>query len=345
MSHEIETAAYANQDGAGWTTLGRPLSDVEARDPKLIAAALNLDWTVDAKPAYYKDDSGNFVRIKGAAAQVRSDNGKALSLTSDNRYHTVNRQPIDVLEAFRDDFAKQSLRMTHAASLLGGSLIVCAAVMPKEFDIVVGKGDRVQSFVTLSTGYDKKHGTKATKGTIRVVCWNTLMASINEADSRRTLKTIRASTELEFDSLKGLIDKVRDLHAVERERYTELANRKISDVELLRYFADVLEIRVEDLGKVDANGDKLVSTKSENMLTALKNAYVSGRGAAVSSGSYWGALNAVTHYGTHDKTVRDMHEAGEDAARLASNLFGDAARLKARALKLALNRAQVPVAA
>jgi len=347
MTHAIESAAYAAEDGAGWTTLGQPLTAEEARDPKLIAAKLNLLWTVEANPIYRRDKYGNYVQIPDYAAQTRSDTGDALSITSDNRYHTTNRQPMDVLEAFRDDFAKQSLRMTHAASLMGGSLIVCAAVMPKEFDIVVGKGDRLQSFVTLSTGYDKKHGTKATKGTIRVVCWNTLMASIYAAMKQRTIKTVRASTELEFDTLKGLIDKVRDLHAEERVRYTELANREVGDAELLRYFADVLEIRVEDLGKVDRNGDKLVSTKSENMLTALKTAYVSGRGAAVAHGSMWGALNAVTHYATWDKTVRDMQGDGKNSAKVTSNLFGDAGRLKARALELALKRAnsQVLVAA
>jgi len=49
----------------------------------------------------------------------------------------------------------------------------------------------------------------------------------------------------------------------------------------------------------------------------------------------WGALNAVTYYATHAKTVRDTSGSGAAAARYASNLDGDAAALKARALVLA----------
>jgi hypothetical protein len=80
------------------------------------------------------------------------------------------------------------------------------------------------------------------------------------------------------------------------------------------------------------------------MLTALKNAYVNAPGAAIAHGSMWGALNAVTYYGTHEKTVRDTAKDGDDAARTASNMFGDAGRLKARAQMLALTRQQQRVA-
>jgi hypothetical protein len=105
---------------------------------------------------------------------------------------------------------------------------------------------------------------------------------------------------------------------------------------VVQYFADVLEIDIAELNAVDPRtGKRVISTKSQNMLNALAVAYKNAPGAAMASGTVWGALNAVTHYATHDKTVRDTSDSGTDAARVASNLFGDAARLKARALMLA----------
>lgn len=55
----------------------------------------------------------------------------------------------------------------------------------------------------------------------------------------------------------------------------------------------------------------------------------------MAQGTAWGALNAVTYYATHVKGVRDSFGVGEGAARAASNLDGDAAVLKNRALMLA----------
>lgn len=345
MSHEIETALFSKREGSGWTGLGREISPDIARDPKKIAELLDATWTVAAMPAYYQDVAGNYHRISGANAQVRSDNGKALSVTSDTRYHVTNRQPADVIEAFRDELAAENMEISHAAVLKGGQIIAVSALMNPEFDIVVGKGDRVKSYTTLSTGYDKKNGTKATKGGMRVVCANTLAASLELAKRDRQLRTIRASTELEFDTLKNLIANVAELVEAEREAYNEMSNRTMSEADVLRYFADVLSIRVEDLGKVDKQGEKIISTKTENIITALKNAYVNAPGATIAHGTMWGALNAVSFYGTHEKTVRDTTGDGEDSSRAASNMFGDSARLKARAQSLALTRNLIAVAA
>lgn len=345
MSHEIQTAIYSEREGAGWTGLGRAIPAEIAKDPRKMAEHLGATWTVQAQPAFYKDANGKFHHVAGASVQVRSDTGKALSVTSDSRYHTTNRQPVDVLEAFRDELAAENMEISHAAVLKGGQIIAVSALMVPDYDIIVGKGDRVQSYTTLSTGYDKKNGTKATKGGMRVVCANTLAASLALASNTRQLRTIRASTELEFDTLKNLVANVATLVEAEREAYNEMSNTKLSEADVLRYFADVLEIRIEDMGKVDKQGEKIISTKTENIITALKNAYSNAPGASIAHGTMWGALNAVTYYGTHEKTVRDTTDDGEDSTRTASNMFGDAARLKARAQTLALKFNQIAVAA
>lgn len=344
MSHEIQSAVYMASQGAGWTGLGRAIPEDIAKDPAKIAALCNATWTVETKDVYVRhvrDGKPLYVKANGAAAQVRSDTGSILSLTSDTRYHVANRQPSDVFEAFRDELNSHGFEISHAAVLRGGAVIAVSAIMPPEYDVIVGKGDRLRAYVTLSTGYDLKHGTKTTKGTIRVVCANTLAAALALAEKLDQLRTIRASTELEFDSLSKLVALAKTLQAQEYKAFNEMANRRMSPVDVARYFADVLEINIEDLDKKNVNGKKLVSARAQNMLASLTKAYKEAPGAAIAHGTAWGALHAVTYYATHEKGIRDTMQDGEECARAASNMTGDAAKLKARALQLVQSRMAV----
>lgn len=340
MSHEIfnNSAVYSARDGKAWHGLGQVIPQEIARDPRAIAELCGAIYDVVKAPAYYRGADGQFHQVKGREFVLRNDTGEAFEAVSDNRYHLDNRQPVEIFEAFRDQLNANKLEISHAAVLSGGATLAVSALMSDDFTLDVGgRGDAVQRYVTLMTGYNGKVGTKAFTGTIRVVCANTLAAGMWQADKQDTLRSIRASTVLEETSLKRLLERVESLQACDTARFNALANARMSSDQVSRYFADVLEINIADLGKVTANGKKVVSTKSENMLRALAAAYNSAPGAAIAAGTAWGALNAVTYYATHEKTVRDHHADGEDAARVASNLNGDAAKLKLRALQLAAN--------
>jgi len=338
MSHEIETAVFMASEGAGWTGLGRAIPAEHSKDPRKIAELCEATWTVETLPVYRKHADGTYSEVPDTKLQSRSDNGHVLSVTSASRYHVANRQPVDIFEAFRDDLAKYKLDISHGAVLRGGAVIAVSAILPGEFDHVIGRGDRVKSYVTLSTGYDLKHGTKATKGSVRVVCANTLAASISEATATGKIRTIRASTRLDETDLPELIRDLDTIIAAEARAFDAFANARMSEVDVARYFADVLEINIADLNRVDASGKNVLSTKARNMLDTLTAAYRSAPGAAVANGTAWGALNAVTYYATHQKTVRDTKGDGATMARVASNMTGDSARLKARALDMLAKR-------
>jgi phage/plasmid-like protein (TIGR03299 family) len=335
MSHEILSAVYMASQGAGWTGLGQAIPEMVAKDPAKIAELCNAMWTVEADPVYYKRN-GLFVLAKDNAAQVRSDTGALLSITSKTRYHTTNRQPSDVFEAFRDDLAREGFDISHAAVLRGGATIAVSAILPPEYDVVVGKGDRLRAYVTLSTGY-AGDGTKCTKGTIRVVCANTLAAAIAEARATGKIRSIRASTELEYNTLSDLVANAKDMQKQEFAVFNDMANRAMSATDVARYFADVLEINIADLDRKE-NGKDVISTRARNMLALLSESYTTAPGAALAHGTAWGALHAVTHYATHVKGVRDTKGDGTESARAASNMNGDAAALKARALSLVQDR-------
>jgi len=339
MSHEIASAVYSESEGKAWHALGQPVPAEIANDPRKIAELCGATFAVEKRACFFKTADGSYKQAPGKEVVVRADNDRLLSVVSDTRYHVENRQPTDLFEAFRDELAANNLTISHGAVLRGGADIVVCAMLPEEFDINVGAkkkkgGDKVKSYITASTGYAGR-GTIVTKGGIRVVCANTLAAAITNATQTDMIRTIRASTQLETYSISDMIARVKTLVDAERTTYNQLANTQMSDTDVKRFFADVLEVNIKDLGTFDKNGKKMVSTKTENILTAMLEAYNNGPGAAQIMGTAWAGLNAVTFYATHQKTTRDTSGSGPDAARVAANLNGDAAKLKLRALSLA----------
>lgn len=368
MSHEIATTAagtaaalYSKREGKGWHGLGQEIPAEIQSDPNAIARLLGAEYVVEARKAFYQDEKGRFLEIKNHVAQVRDDTGEVLSVTSENRYHTDNRQPRDIIAAFRDEFATNRMEMSHAAILKGGSIVTACALLDPALDLVVGKGDRVRRYVTLSTGYDTKNGTLRTDGGLRVVCVNTWEMSIQQAMADSKLTKFSASRKLAPGELaklvsgedKGdaletapgsigcLVTSIEKRAQLEQRTYDEMANRAMSAADVLRYFSDVLEVNVDQLDKKHADGRPMVSDKMQGLIKTLTAAYHNAPGAAIAQGSVWGALNAVTYYSTHQKPIRDTKGDGNESARVASNFFGDAKRLKARALQLAMARVAI----
>lgn len=347
MAHEIHenNAVFSALEGKGWHGLGLPIPEDIANDPRKIAELCGATYAVEKRECFFKNSAGELVKAPGREVIVRADTDAMLSIASDTRYHVENRQPVDMFESFRDQLANEGLIISHAAVLRGGADICVCAMLPSEFDISVAQGDVLHSYITASTGYNG-HSTKVMKGTIRVVCQNTLMAAVQQAMKAGRINSIRASQLLEKDSISDMIANVKTLVDAERTVFDSLANTKMSDADVTRFFADVLEVNIADLGKEDKQGKKLVSTKTENILKQLAASYVNAPGASSASGTAWGALNSVTYFATHLKGIRDTSGSGENAARVASNLNGDAAKLKLRALELAASYAgKVAIAA
>lgn len=329
MAHEIETAVFSQAEGAGWTNLGQVIPANIARDPRKIAEICNALYNVEKRDLFYKTNEQLSDSIADYQALVRSDNGEVLHIASRNRYHVENRQPVEIFEAFRDQLAAESMEISHAAVLKGGRLIAVSALL-KDGDVTPSDGERIKNYVTLSTGYDGAHGTAATLNSIRVVCANTWAANLAAAKKAGKAKTIRASQLIGKSGLAHIVGNVDQITCDQKRTYDAMRNRIMSESEVLRIFADVCKINIEDLDRTDEKGFDVVSTRAQNMLAALRASYSSAPGAE--QGNAYGVFNAITHFATHVRSVRDTTGNGEMSARASSNLFGDNARMKSEAL-------------
>lgn len=330
MGHGIINgmAAYAADDGIGWHGIGLPIDPDRATDPQYLAEVARCNFRVDLRDIF--DADGN--RIPGYKATTKDTTDEVFGIVSDSRYHVAHRQPVDVIGATVNDLVKHNLKPSHICALDGGAKIVISCKVG-DFSMVAGMEDKHDVYANLVTGYDGDTGTSLMVSIWRAVCKNTITASINECKETGRIRTIRASTRLQETTLPQLLANLDQIVSKQQRTFDALANRAMSEADVLRTFADVLEINVADLNRADPKtGKPVVSTKARNMLDAMVLSYKNAPGAM--PGTAYGVLQGVTHYATHVATVRDTSGDGSDAARVKSNLFGNAAHVKRRALEM-----------
>jgi phage/plasmid-like protein (TIGR03299 family) len=336
MSHEIyhntlgqPSYVFDQREGAGWHGLGIAIPEEIATDPAKIAALCGADYNVSKRPVHFLGANGRPVAVPNREAIVRDDTEEALEVLSGNRYNV--HQPIGYFEAFRDQLAKNHLRISSAGVLKGGRvLFVNAKIEDLGFKVM---GEEMQSYVTLGGGYDGKMSTFGYLSNLRTLCWNTLSTNLGQAKSGKTLMRFPHTSPFDGDILTSALGLSGPELAVRAEVFNTLAGRKLQAERVAQFFADVLEVK--DVAKA--------SGKIKAQLEALAKAYVAGPGAdsKAAAGTVWGALNAVTFYVDHEAGTRDSYKDGTAQARFASAKFGTGADTKARALQLAMQLANI----
>jgi len=179
------------------------------------------------------------------------------------------------------------------------------------------------------------------------VCNNTLSWNLSNTDrNNRQWRTTHAQKFVP-GMLKGAIGMLGAALKVQADVYNALAQRKVSDDEAAAFFCALMDVNPADLGKTDKTGKKIVSTRSENQLRELANAFRNSPGAGLKSadGTAYGLLNAVTYYADHKAQTRDTMDEGAGRSRAASAMVGNGASLKRKALKQAAQLADVALAA
>lgn len=173
MSANIAEMAFVGE--TPWHGLGRELTDGASIDTWLAEA--NLGWSAVGVTPQYVDQTGAKRDMHGKKIIYRDDTGDALSVVSSG-YQIV--QPREVLEFFRGATEYGNWHIETAGSLDGGRKI-WALARPDDNGALVRDGDRVRSYILMSTSLDGSIRTSATATAVRVVCQNTLSLAFDKA--------------------------------------------------------------------------------------------------------------------------------------------------------------------
>jgi len=316
LAHELEfidgVACHAYTGEKPWHGLGFAVAD--DLTPLQMLDAANLNWTVEKVPA--------FVNIKGKqietgrSALVRSSDDKILDIITDDWNPCQN---IEAFEFFNDFVGAGEMSMNTAGSLKGGKIVWGLAKVNDSFELF--GGDKVDSYLLFTNPHAYGQSIDIRFTPIRVVCNNTLSLSLNTAASQMTKVSHRS--KFNADEVKETLGVAKEKMVTYKEMAAFLGSRQYTNENVVEYFKRIFPI---------------VTSKEESEKKLSKNARMAYAlletqpGAEFAQGSWWSALNSVTHMTDHiiGRSVD---------SRLTSAWFGVNKGLKSRAIDLAVEMA------
>ena len=321
MSANIGSIAYLGSRNDVWHRLGEEMP--EGQGVEAWAKAAGLDWTAEKSPAYAQLPDGSFKQVNGRYFLTRSDNHHPLGYVSDV-YQPV--QPSNVLEWFQRYIAVDDrFALDVAGSLKQGEIIWATAVYRDKLEVA---GDAHIARVLMTTTFDGS-GSTINQGTVtRVVCNNTLNAAL--ADKRAVIRT-RHNAKFDAAKVGRELAAVAQGFAVYKKMGDALALNEMSGRETSNLFKHVLDIPFETEWKD-------LSARKQNQFADLKRAYSETITEGAQANTAWAALNAVTRYVDHSKSVRGGEGTSEAEKRFASAQFGQGNQIKAMAWDFLLPR-------
>ena len=296
--------------------------------------AAGLGWEAVKVPAIvalqgsqfdHIDAAKRFLPAEDRAFVVRSDNGGLLGYVSGESaaqgYQIV--QPAEVLDWFQryisvdDRFA-----LDVAGSLDGGKRIWATATYNGDISIA---GEYHRARILMSTTYDATGSTINQGSMTRVVCQNTLRMA--HAEKSAQIKT-RHSTKFNAAQVGKELSQLAQGFAKFKAIGDAMATVDMAQDQVKDFFKDMLDI------PRDAKRDD-ISARKANQYQDLGRAYQRSVNEGAEKGSVWAALQAITRYADHDRSVKSG-DVGETVARFNASQFGTGDQFKGKAMELLL---------
>lgn len=330
MSNNRANIAFLGSRNDVWHRMGQEM--LPGQSIEAWANAAGLGWNAVKVPAVvalssptfdHIDATKRFLPAPDRAFVVRSDNAGLLGYVSgetDSKGYQIV-QPSDVLDWFQRYIAVDDrFALDVCGSLDSGKRIWATAKYNGDIDVA---GEKHAARVLMSTTFDGSGATVNQCSMTRVVCQNTLR--IAHADSKAAIKT-RHSTRFDAAKVGAELAQLAQGFAHYKAIGDAMAQTEMSAQQVSEFFKTILEI------PFDAKREELSARKS-NQFTDLSRAYAKSVNEGAEKNSVWAALQAITRYTDHDRSVQKGDQS-ETAARFNSAQFGAGDQLKGKAMGL-----------
>jgi|LauGreSuBDMM15SN_2_FD.fasta_scaffold29679_1 phage/plasmid-like protein (TIGR03299 family) len=298
------TYSFASHSEKAWHGLGT-IVDKAMTSQEAIELA-NLDYEVAKSEVSYADAEGNVSFAKGHFATYRTDNNGFLGMVK-SRYEIVqNRDAFGFFDAIID--SGEAIFET-AGALGNGERIFLCAKLPDDF--MVGN-EKIEKYIMLTNSHDGTSSIIAGLTNIRIVCNNTLQASLRGLENKVSIDHVGgAKNKLkEASRVMGIASKYSSEVG---EIFNRMVDHKMNEEQYRNFFEGIFKA---DYKQVE--NEKEASTRLKNMVEATTQFALTHptQTTAETNGTLWGAYNTVSGYYNY---IKDFNNA-EDKFR--SQLFG-----------------------
>lgn len=255
-------------------------------------------------------------------ANIRTDNNTVLGVVGKDYHIVQNREAFSFFDSIVG--GGNGILYETAGALGSGERIFITAKLPDY--ICVGNGDDItEKYIFLTTSHDGSGSITAAFTSVRIVCQNTLNASLkNMSHVVRIRHTAGAKQRLEdAHKVMGLANKLsKELE----NTFNHWAKIKVGDDEMKRLIQLALCPNKETLNHLQKGNFDDVSTVFKNTVDdAFAYAMISeSQQMETTKGTLFGAYNAVTGYFQNVRSYKD------NEAKLQSIVLGGTAQLKSQ---------------
>ena len=323
MSHNLffenGQASMMYVGGVPWHGLGTAL-DRPATAEEAIQAA-RLDWQVRKLPLYASDGPESLLRlpVPDKYAVARENSLDVLGIVGSSYTPVQNQEAF----AFFDPIVGKQAAIYHTAGALGkGERVWILAKLPDSIRVI---GDDItDKYLLLTNSHDGTSALQVKFTPVRVVCQNTLTLAMGQGgagikishhtDIHHRMKAAERMLGIVNHQYDELADTFREMVKVPMnhnrlERYLEFVYPDPKD-------RVPTESELECISRDRSWSEYFFDQGAGNRLNGV-------------SGTLWAAYNGVTEYLDHRKIRQNADQ------RLTSTWFGEANRVKARALTVA----------
>lgn len=318
--HELEIidgkAQMAYAGSLPWHGLGKKVSNDLTPEQMLNEAGCN--WKVEVRDMRVTDQYGNDVDVPGKKALYRSSDEKFFDVIGEDWKPLQNLEAFDF---FNDFVAAGDMEMNTAGSLQDGKRVWALAKLKDSFS-VFGKKDIIENYLLLSNPHMYGASIDVKMTPIRVCCNNTLSFALNQVSNYAVKVSHRRS--FDADTVKEQLGVAKEKLAKYKEAAQFLGSKRFTNDSIVDYFNEIFP------RTSNAKGKEEPSRNAIDAMDVLENQ----PGAELGAGTWWSGFNAVTY-------MTD-HTLGRSAdTRLTSAWYGANAKLKEKALKKAIEFAEV----
>ncbi|MBW7674260.1 DUF932 domain-containing protein [Chryseobacterium chendengshani] len=331
FNNRTEKYSFFSIKEKAWHNLGQIVQEYPTSEEAIKFAG--LDYEVEKSSLFTKGkgiiESTNGIEmidseleVPNYSANIRTDNNTVLGVVGRNYHIVQNREAFSFFDAIVG--GGDGILYETAGALGNGERIFITAKLPDY--IRVGNGDDItEKYIILTTSHDGSGSITAAFTPVRIVCQNTLNASLkNMSNVVRIRHTAGAKQRLEdAHKVMGLANK---LSTELESTFNHWAKITIGDDEMKKLIQLALCPNKETLQHLEkGNSDDLSSVFKNTVDDAFAYAMMNEtQQMETTKGTLFGAYNAVTGYFQNVRSYKNSE------AKLQSIVLGGSAQVKSQ---------------